>query len=98
MHHASEENFESIRTLAEETQRLAALALKQYTPVVDDIIGSKSKEVRYIEHTLDGLLDFCFYEPMVQLFRRLCRYYYKIDPDATADYINTYRDMWESNE
>jgi len=48
--------------------------------------------------TLDRLLDFCFFEPMVQLFRRLCRYYYDIDPNATASYVYTYREMWDSEE
>ena len=86
MNNHFDERFESIRALAGEMQRLAELALQQYTPVVENIISSKSKDVHYIEHTLDSLLDFCFFEPIVQLFRRLCRYYYDIDPNATASY------------
>ncbi|NTW87888.1 MAG: hypothetical protein HGB26_01905 [Desulfobulbaceae bacterium] len=66
-----DERFESIRALAGEMQRLVELALQQYTPVVDDIIGSNSKDVHYIEQTLDCLLDFCFFEPIVHLYRRL---------------------------
>lgn len=98
MNNHFDERFESIRALAGEMQRLAVLALQQYTPVVDNIIGSNSKDVHYIEHNLDRLLDFCFFEPMVQLFRRLCRYYYDIDPNATVSYVYTYRDMWDSEE
>ena len=98
MNNHFDERFESIRVLAGEMQRLAELALQQYTPVVDHIISSNSNDVHYIEHTLDRMLDFCFFEPMVQLFRRLCRYYYDIDPNATASYVYTYRDMWDSEE
>lgn len=84
--------------LAEEMQQLAGLALLQYTPVVDAIIRNDSKDIRHIEHTLDHLLDFGFYEPIVELFRKLCRHYYFIDAGAAADYVLTYREMWDSEE
>lgn len=84
--------------LADEMQRLAELALLQYTPVVDAIIRNDSKDIRHIEHTLDHLLDFGFYDPMVELFRRLCRHYYLIDAEAAANYVLIYRDMWDSEE
>ena len=32
------------------------------------------------------------------LFKKLCRYYWDIDPIATAGHINAYRDMWDSDE
>jgi hypothetical protein len=28
-----------------------------------------------------------------EIFR--CRYYFEIDPEVTASYVHTYRDMWE---
>jgi hypothetical protein len=93
-----DEPFAKIMALAEEMQRLAKIAVLQYTPVVESLISSKSRDVHHIEHTLDRLLDFGFYAPMVELFRRLCRYYYFIDAEAAADYVLTYRDMWDSEE
>lgn len=94
----TDEPFGSIIAIAEEMQRLAKLALVQYTPVVESIIRSKSRDVHHIQHTLDRLLDFGFYDPMVELFRRLCRHYYFIDPAAAASYVLTYRDMWDSED
>jgi hypothetical protein len=79
--------------LAEEMHRLAELAVVQYTPVVEGIISSKSRDVHHIQHTLDRLLDFGFYVPMFELFRRLCRHYNFIDAEAAADYVLTYREM-----
>ena len=87
-----------IKELVEERQRIAERAALQYTLIVEDIIISKSRDVRHIERTLDGLLDFCFYEPMVELFRRLCRHYYAINPEAAASYVLSYREMWDSEE
>jgi hypothetical protein len=74
------------------------IAVLQYTPVVESIIRSKSRDVHHIEHTLDRLLDFGFYDPMVELFRRLCRHYYFIDAESAADYVLTYREMWDSEQ
>ncbi|MCF8215284.1 MAG: hypothetical protein K9I59_00235 [Chlorobium sp.] len=90
--------FGSIKAFAQEMQALAEQALRQYTPVVESIISSKSRDVHHIEHAHDGLLDFCFYDPMVELFRRLCRHYYCIDPQAAAFYVNSYREMRDSEE
>lgn len=90
--------FGTIMAIAEEMHRLAELAVVQYTPVVEGIISSKCRDVHHIGHTLDGLLDFGFYAPMVELFRRLCRYYYFIDAAAAANYVLTYREMWDSEE
>jgi type I restriction enzyme R subunit len=44
----------------------------------------------------DGLLDFCAYPPALQLYKRLCRHYWEIDPVATSSYINAYRELWSS--
>ncbi len=70
----------------------------QYRPVVDDILLTGSRDVRHIEHTLDGLLDFCGDAPVMLLYRQLCRHYWQIDPVATAYYVNAYRERWDSNE
>jgi len=94
----AEEPFSSIMALAEEMHRLAKLAVLQYTPVVENIISIKSRDVHHIEHILYGLLDYCFCDPMVELFRSLCRHYYFIDPSAAASYVLGYREMWDSEE
>ena len=73
-------------------------ASKEYKPVVDDILRTRSQDIRHIEHTLDGLLDFCGHEPVLQLYKKLCRHYWEIDPAATADYVNAYREYWDSDE
>ena len=66
-----------------------------YKPVVEDLIRSRTHDVRLIERTLDGLLDFCGHPPILALYRRLCRHYWDIDPAATASYIQAYRELWD---
>ncbi|HBA72851.1 MAG: hypothetical protein A2X82_01070 [Geobacteraceae bacterium GWC2_55_20] len=88
--------LQSISAIAEQMQGVQAIAVAQYTPVVETIIATRSRDVRQIEQTLDGLLDFCGHEQALLLYRRLCRHYFDIDPAATADYINAYRELWDS--
>ena len=73
-------------------------AAKEYKPVVDDILRTRSHDIRHIEHTLDRLLDFCGHEPVLEMYKQLCRHYWDIDPAATAYYINAYREYWDSDE
>ena len=89
---------ESIASIASRMLELQLQAAQQYKPLVDAILKSRSQDVKQIEHTLDGLLDFCGYAPVLQLYKRLCRHYWDIDPAATAFYIDAYRRHWDSEE
>jgi hypothetical protein len=89
--------FESIRGLAESLVALNHRAVQQYTPIVEAILRSRSRDIHHIEQTLDGLLDFCGLEPCLLLYRRLCRHYFDIDPVATVEYVNIYRKLWDSD-
>lgn len=90
--------LQSMSALAEKMQGLNALAVAQHTPVVETIISTRCRDAQNIERTLDGMLDFCGYDPALQLYRRLCRYYWDIDPAATASYVDAYRMTWDSEE
>ncbi len=88
--------LDNISALAGQMQDLARQAHTGYAAEVNALIASRSRDVRQIEHLLDGILDFGFDDAMVRLFKRLCRYYYNLDPAATAVYVHAYRDMWDS--
>ena len=88
----------AIRTLARSVRALQRQAAQEYLPVVDDILRTRSRDTRHIEHTLNGLLDFCGHEPVLEMYKQLCRHYWNIDPAATAYYINAYREYWDSDE
>ncbi len=69
-----------------------------WKPKAEQIISNKSQNVNEIEHTLDALCEVAFDNEVLALFKRLCRYYYDIDPQATAEQIQFYRKMWDNNE
>ncbi len=88
--------YQSIKGIAESIQALNRRAIRVYTPIVEGILRSRSRDTHLIEQTLDGLLDFCGNEAILVLYKKLCRHYYFIDPAATADYVRFYREMWDS--
>ncbi len=63
---------------------------------IEDIIQNHLKYEKQIERKLDEMLDILlFYETDDSLltFRKLCKYYFDINPQATIDYINYYREQ-----
>ncbi|MBM3263703.1 MAG: hypothetical protein FJY97_09815 [candidate division Zixibacteria bacterium] len=65
--------------------------------IPDDILRTRSRNIQLIEHTLDGLLDFRGHEPVLHLYRQMCRHYWDSDPAVTAFYVNAYRELWDSD-
>ena len=88
---------EAIIGLVRGVRDLQQQAAQQYKPVVDDILRTRGRDARYMEQTLDGLLDFCGHEPVLAMYKQLCRHYWDIDPAATAYYVNAYRERWDSD-
>jgi len=89
---------QSIGELAGDTQKLAHEAARQYLAEVENILKAQSRDSKHIERCLDGILDFCFDDGMLVLYKKLCRYYFDIDSKATVLYVQVYRDMWDEQE
>lgn len=87
--------LEEIKAIVEKRQELAIQACEHYDTLVNSIVNTQNKDVNHISYTLDFMLDFCFDEKMLLLYRRLCRYLMEIDPQAAVTYVNAYREMWD---
>ena len=88
----------TISKLAEAQQQLARQAEQLYSFEVDSVLQEKCRDPQRIERLLEGILDFCFDDEMLRLFKKLCRYYFKIDQEATVSYVHAYREMWDGEE
>lgn len=95
---SDQELVHSIKGIAESLNALNRQAVREYEPIVESILRSRSRDTGHIEHTLDGLLSFCGYDPALVLFKKLCRHCWEIDPAATARQIHAYRELWDSDE
>ena len=91
-----------IKELGNAIVTLQREAVKQtllyWKPEAEKIINTKSKNINNIEHTLDALCEAAFDDEVLIVFKKLCRYYYDIDPQATAQQIQFYREMWDNED
>lgn len=86
---------DNLHQLAGQMVALFRQAVPLANAEVGAIIQSGEQDTQRIEHQLDHMLGFCCDPDMLLVFKRLCRYYYDIDPVATAEYVNAYREMWD---
>ena len=87
-----------MRELVSQLSGLGEQAVGIYAPIVEQIILTSDQNEKHIEHTLDWMLSYCFSPEMLDLYKKLCRYYFTINAVATAGYIEAYREMWDSEE
>ena len=92
---SEEITLKAISAIAKQQQGLGKQAYVIFKEPVETVINSKSTDEDKIEHLLDDMLNFCFDDDFLQLFRILCKYYFPINPPVTAEYIYTCRDMWD---
>ncbi|MDP3653592.1 MAG: hypothetical protein Q8R67_18130 [Rhodoferax sp.] len=86
---------DNLNQLAGQMVALFRRAVPLANAEMDAIIQSGERDANRIEHQLDHMLGFCCDPDMLLAFKRLCRYYYGIDPVATAGYVHAYREMWD---
>jgi hypothetical protein len=89
---------QELTDLVRQVRALGRQAVLEYRPVVDDILRTGSRDAAHIERALDGMLEFCDHEPMLALYKALCRHLWAIDPEAAAWHVQAYRERWGSEE
>lgn len=62
---------------------------------IEYIINKKITDDKKIQLTLDYLFDLLDDEEALLQYRKLCKYYYNINPQATIHYINYYREHYD---
>ncbi len=86
---------DDLSKLAIQIEHINERAYIQYRPIAYDLC-SRVAPISEVEHTLDRMLDFCGYDKVLVLFKKICKYYYEIYPEMIAYEINSYREFWDS--
>ncbi len=97
MNKLSNINDLNTQNLAQQLKTLAKQAIPTYTQKVEAIINNKIQDHNQIELTFDYMLDFCYDDEMLLLYKKLARYYFTINPQGTTNYINYYRERYEDD-
>ena len=90
-------DLQPLLALAAALQEASKQKAAHYAPIARQLIPSRSIHIQEIEHTRGHLLDVACIPEGLAPFKALCRYYFTLDPAATATYINGYREMWDSD-
>jgi hypothetical protein len=85
-----------IKPLFEQLSQLAETAVIQYKPLAEEIISGKITDENEMAHIMDGMLDFCNFDNMLVLYKKVCRILIYKYPQLVVDYIQAYRDTWDS--
>jgi hypothetical protein len=85
--------IKAITKLAKLQQQAAKQVLGSFRYEISEIIRTKNHQ--NIEHLFDRMLDFCFDDEVLVEYKRILRYYYPIDPESVAFYVQYYREMYE---
>jgi hypothetical protein len=91
--------FESICGIIEKHTKFLSAYLPLHTSEVSAIINNGIKDIGVIDRKMDELLDLAGMDNRyLALFKRMCRYYYQIDPVAVVEYIGIFREVYDSDE
>lgn len=85
-----------IKEIAEKIVELSDFAYDYYKPIVDKIVIENTSE-REVECLLDNMLGACYDDKLLELFKRVCRRYYKLYPEMIASEIFFYKELYEDN-
>jgi hypothetical protein len=88
-------SFEHLNQLQQEAVKNTLLVCE---PEVNEVLRLNIKNSKRIEQISDMLLDVAFDDQILELFRKLCRHYYFIDPQYASFYVQSYREMWDMDE
>ena len=91
-------NIKTLDSICTKLETISKIAIVQYTLITNDIIDNRITNDNHIQRTLDGLLNLCFDEEILKIYRKLCKYYFNINPQATIDYVNYYKEMYDKSE
>ena len=91
---AAKELAKELEPLIQQIKRIHDDAVVAYTPLVEDLCSRKATE-NEVGWMLDWLLMYAGNERMLQLYKRVCRAYWKIYPESIAFYILEYKKEYE---
>lgn len=86
-----EETLELFRTVAKLQEQKYRLAENE----INFIIKNNIKDDTRIQRAIDEIFEFLENDEALLLFRKICSYYIKINPEATMHYINFYIEEYD---
>jgi hypothetical protein len=84
--------------IGEALQSVAQSGIAHYRPIANQILRGQITNPNEIEHILDFMLDYCFDNEMLSIYKSICRHLFYIYPELVYNAVMNYRDVWDSDE
>lgn len=86
-----------ISSIGESIFQIQNMAYREYRPITYDLCSREADEEE-VAYYLDRMVGFCGTDDMLNLFKMVCRRYLRLYPDLIAFEIQTYREMFDSEQ
>ena len=86
-----------ISSIGESFLQIQDMAYREYRPIAYDLCSREADEEE-VEYYLDRMVGFCGTDKMLNLFKMVCRRYLYLYPDLIAFEIQTYKEMFDSEQ
>lgn len=83
---AEERLVKSVSEIAKTFARIQGDAVLAYAPLVQDICHREATEYE-VDYLLSELLSYVTFEPMLELFKKVCRAYIQTYPNVVEYYV-----------
>jgi hypothetical protein len=90
--------IKDIGQIAESISGLADIALPEYQLFTNDVISGRIKDINQIERKLDFMLDFCFDNRILLLYKKILRHIFYKHPDTVKFYVDAYLERYEDDK
>jgi hypothetical protein len=88
--------FHDIKPIFSQLHDLADIALIQYKLLANDIISGKINDPDEITRIMEYMLDFCFDDQVLDIYKAVCRSQINKYPDLVQYLVHAYRDTWDT--
>ena len=87
----------SLKPLVAELNDLAEQAVREYEPLINEIIHEKCTDKHRIEYIIDRILDICNHRKGLSIFCKLMRYYFTVDAKSAQAYIDIFLEWYDES-
>ena len=93
-----DDNFKEIELLINKVLDLQYVVILDIRNKIEYVINNQIKDDKIIENILEDLLNLFQTDETLSLYKKLCRYYYEINPHLVIDYVYLYKEMYLDDE
>jgi hypothetical protein len=86
------------KSIADSLKSLSQRAYPYYKSVADNLDTNKIDDINAVEWELDSMLQYCYDERILKLFKKVLRKIHYKYPAIVKSYVDSYLELYENKE